>query len=492
MILLSAGSISVHAASSDGYKLAATMTDSDGPITCMTIDPAHKLIIHGDENGRLYFRDAFSGQLFRKIKAHGSAIDHLTFNSNGRLLISSSRDGEIKIFDFKKDAIVQSLYSPDYAGLRFALFSIADGFIYFNSGKLLYKTRSDLTQRVLLIREEKDSIRDAAIAPDRGSLVYATGNYLKVLNTRTDQLRQEFQLGPSSVERICFINDSMLFTWSNDGFISFWEFQLGQLVAKPANTFRAGMPGDVVFSHDGSRMVAGNVGQWARVIDPNRKEVIQELFGHKGLVTGVAFGKNDGTLFTGSKDGTVRIWRDARYMQQLPDIQPSPILAVDSAYNPMLEPEVRITDTSSTSNTVVFENKSVSDTTVPEVSKKADNTPEQIGGRQVVQAGTITVTKKDVTIFVFDNSTIDGDTMSLYFNDEWILDHYGVTKARKPVQLSFRENQNNYLVMFANNLGKKPPNTAVIQFFDGKSERYFRLSSDLTRCSALNFIYRKE
>ena len=127
----------------------------------------------------------------------------------------------------------------------------------------------------------------------------------------------------------------------------------------------------------------------------------------------------------------------------------------------------------------------------PEVSKKSDDTPEQIGGRQVVQAGTIVVSTAEVTIYVFDNSTIDGDTMSLFFNDEWILDHYGVTKAKKPVQLTFRENQNNFLVMFANNLGRTAPNTAAIQFFDGKSERFFRLSSDLSRCSALNFIYKK-
>jgi hypothetical protein len=57
--------------------------------------------------------------------------------------------------------------------------------------------------------------------------------------------------------------------------------------------------------------------------------------------------------------------------------------------------------------------------------------------------------------------------------------------------LNLIENTNNYLVLFANNLGKTPPNTAAIQFFDGKSERLFRLSSDLTTCSALNFLYTK-
>lgn len=129
--------------------------------------------------------------------------------------------------------------------------------------------------------------------------------------------------------------------------------------------------------------------------------------------------------------------------------------------------------------------------TTPEVSLNEERTPILIGGRQVMQAATIRISTPELTIYVFDNSTIDGDTMSLYFNEGWILDHYGVTKSKYPVKLNLKEGENNYLVMFANNLGRKAPNTAAIQFNDGRSERQFRLSSDLSRCSALNFIYSK-
>ncbi|MEY4594509.1 MAG: hypothetical protein RIQ47_919 [Bacteroidota bacterium] len=464
------------------------MTDNDGAIACLALHPDRPIIIHGDINGKLYFRDAYSGQLSRKIKAHESAVHYLSFNSNGRLLLSATSDGEIKIFDFEKDAVIQSLYSPDFTGINFALFSIADGFIYFNSGKRIYKTRSDLTQRVNLILEENDTVSDAVISADRHSLVYAAGTTLKVMNTRSDELRQELITGASSLVKLKLLNDTTLATWSADGTLAYWKFQLGQIDDKPYFWMKAGLPGEMCFNHDGTLMVSGNVGNWARLWKTSTKEVAQELFGHKSTVTNATFGKSDALLFTGSKDGTIKIWKDPVKKISLPE----PVIDKDTTFvSPTNEP---ILATDSSSNQIVIEKEksdSIKTSNTPEVSKLEDNTPLLIGGRQVFQAGTIQISSPEVTIYVFDNSTIDGDTMSLYFNDEWILDHYGVTKSKKPIQLTFRENSNNYMVMFANNLGKTAPNTAAIQFFDGKSERYFRLSSDLSRCSSLNFIYKK-
>ena len=50
---------------------------------------------------------------------------------------------------------------------------------------------------------------------------------------------------------------------------------------------------------------------------------------------------------------------------------------------------------------------------------------------------------------------------------------------------------NNYLILFAENLGLRPPNTAAILVNDGKTDRFFRLSSDMKVCSSLNFTYNK-
>ena len=43
-------------------------------------------------------------------------------------------------------------------------------------------------------------------------------------------------------------------------------------------------------------------------IDTERKQLRDPLKGHKGRVTAVAFHPHDGTLYSASWDGTVRLW----------------------------------------------------------------------------------------------------------------------------------------------------------------------------------------
>ena len=105
----------------------------------MARDPIKKYLIGGDTKGNLYFHDFITGEMTKGIKAHNAEVSQLQFNSTGRLLISATHDGEIKIYDFDKNKLIQAIYSPDYSGIRFVLFSIADGFIYFNGNKKLFK-----------------------------------------------------------------------------------------------------------------------------------------------------------------------------------------------------------------------------------------------------------------------------------------------------------------------------------------------------------------
>ena len=455
------------------FKQISRLTDAEAGICSMTVDEGRTQLIAGDVKGNLYFRSLSNGVLLKKIKAHNAAINTLAFNSNGKLLISSTSDGEIKIFDFAKDQIIQSIYSPDYSGMRFVLFSIADGFIYFNGNGRLYKTRSDLTQKVDKIMEESDTIYAAVITKDRSSLIYSTGNLLKVMNTRTDMIRQEFTAGTSAIDRLCLLRDSLLVSWSKDGTISFWTYKFGQLLTTPSFWFKAGFPSAMNFTEEGTFMVSGNIGNWARLWKPFDRKIEQELFGHQGVVTCSEFGNDEHTLYTGSLDGTIIVWKnnapETLTETPKPVLKPEPVqVAHDST--PLPQPPV---------------------VPVPNVVMTESNIPKIINGRKVIQSETIEVSDPDLTIYVFDNSSIDGDTMSLFFNGEWLLDHYGVTKAKKAIKLNFKPNTNNFLVLFANNLGKSPPNTAAILFSNGKTNRFVKLSSDLKTCSALNFVYKK-
>src|SRR5262249_21220756 len=115
-----------------------------------------------------------------------------------------------------------------------------------------------------------------------------------------------------------------------------------------------------------------------------------------------------------------------------------------------------------------------------EVQMQSQNIPLRLRSREVKKTKNFTVKKETVDLFVFDDEIVDGDTLSLFFNGEWVLSSYGVVREKKKITLQLKPNTNNYLVLFADNLGTKPPNTAAIQFFDAKQRRTVRLSSDLS------------
>lgn len=63
----------------------------------------------------------------------------------------------------------------------------------------------------------------------------------------------------------------------------------------------------------------------------------------------------------------------------------------------------------------------------------------------------------------YDNAEIDGDSISLFLNDRLIFSHIRLTGQAYKVKLAVSElNDDNFLVMVAENLGTIPPNTSYM------------------------------
>jgi hypothetical protein len=86
---------------------------------------------------------------------------------------------------------------------------------------------------------------------------------------------------------------------------------------------------------------------------------------------------------------------------------------------------------------------------------------------------------------VFDDN-IDGDIISLNWNGKWILKDFETTNVRKELKLPLMDGENT-LILYAENLGTKPPNTARVKFSDGKKEHTIKITSDYKMCGAVTF-----
>lgn len=84
----------------------------------------------------------------------------------------------------------------------------------------------------------------------------------------------------------------------------------------------------------------------------------------------------------------------------------------------------------------------------------------------------IVVDHDSVTVSLYDNGDIDGDSVTLIYNNTVITTHQLLTAQAKTFVLKVEPgNAKNELVMYAENLGSIPPNTALMIITDG-NKRY--------------------
>jgi len=90
----------------------------------------------------------------------------------------------------------------------------------------------------------------------------------------------------------------------------------------------------------------------------------------------------------------------------------------------------------------------------------------------------ITTEEAELNIEIYDNGEIDGDTVSVYHNNQLVIDHAGI--SARPVSLKLKvdkEHPHHELVMVADNLGRIPPNTSLMIITAGKKRYEIFISS---------------
>lgn len=88
---------------------------------------------------------------------------------------------------------------------------------------------------------------------------------------------------------------------------------------------------------------------------------------------------------------------------------------------------------------------------------------EEFKIREKIIATDIPLSGDSIELRFYDNAEIDGDSISLFLNNKLIFQHIRLTAAAYTIKLPVNElNDNNELVMVAENLGSIPPNTSYM------------------------------
>ncbi len=105
----------------------------------------------------------------------------------------------------------------------------------------------------------------------------------------------------------------------------------------------------------------------------------------------------------------------------------------------------------------------------------------------------IEVDADSIRVDIYDNGEVDGDSISVFFNDQLL--GANLRLSTRSVHLTLKLDslkEYNTLSMFANNLGSIPPNTALMLVSDGKNRWEVRLSSNLNKNGAVRIKRKKK
>ena len=110
--------------------------------------------------------------------------------------------------------------------------------------------------------------------------------------------------------------------------------------------------------------------------------------------------------------------------------------------------------------------------------------------RNQLTLSTLKVNDRHVQIKMYDNGTIDNDSVSIFYNGNLLKKHVRLTEEAIVLDLDLDENTNSHeITLYAENMGSFPPNTALIVVTCGKKRYELHSSTNFNDNNVLKLEY---
>jgi len=296
------------ASSPKPFLWSSPIPDAVLALRAAAFSPDGRLLVAGDEGGRVSVWEVESGTRRTSVRGHGSGISGLAFRADGTVFATGSSDGTIKLWNARSgeptatltghaDAVHDVDFSPD--------------------GSLLASASSDGTVRLWDVETTRERSRleagEAAVlcvAFSPGGTVLASGGSdqaIRLWDLADQAERMSFSGHGDAVECLAFgPSERELASGGRDRSVIRWDLETGAIIS----TVRS-LPGAVrslAFSPAGTHLALAGAGPSLRLWDLAHNREAMRLPGHSGTVERVVFSPDGKLLATASADRTLKLW----------------------------------------------------------------------------------------------------------------------------------------------------------------------------------------
>jgi hypothetical protein len=141
---------------------------------------------------------------------------------------------------------------------------------------------------------------------------------------------------------------------------------------------------------------------------------------------------------------------------------------------------------------VVIENETIPATPNSQntIKNQPINLPWVLVGRENKLVRKIITNSKNISIDLFDNGTIDNDTIIVFDNKQLLVNKKRLSYKAIHLDFNFTENLREHeVIIVAHNMGTVPPNTALLLFKDGKNRQEYFITSTNKINAKLLIVY---
>ena len=118
--------------------------------------------------------------------------------------------------------------------------------------------------------------------------------------------------------------------------------------------------------------------------------------------------------------------------------------------------------------------------------------PAELESRPTKDTKILQVKSDKIKVEIYDDGEIDNDIVSVYFNKDLVAGKKALTAKPYSFTIDLVPGKTNELVLYADNMGSIPPNTALMIITDGVSRYEVRLSADLKNNASVRFEFKSQ
>lgn len=318
-------------------------------VTAVAAHPVNDQVAISGDNLKIQIWDTKLSKMLSELPGHRGSVSRLIYSPDGKTLVSNDRssfrvwqhgkggfelkfesesrqaglaqiapDGSCLAFAEQNDVVLLNLESLKQTRLKGHEKWVTD-VCFFGDGKALLSSSEDGTVRKWLcdsaftgqaLLSKPSPIRSIEISDDDSTLAFCHGNRLSTLRIQDDDADEnELSIFTQTPIRLASLNNDRTFAAILEDEVLFWDFATGQFTGR----ILTNSPNDHQFcvAETGTHFVMSRSDSSVIVIESDTLETLKVLRGHSNTIYDVSLFP-DGSVISGSRDNTVKIWKDLK------------------------------------------------------------------------------------------------------------------------------------------------------------------------------------